>query len=112
MKIIPVLGWATRVSKKNPQIIDYLALENRKSFLNLESNKAKTRRIIGALGQIAEKDPDFVQLCLGLRLERLKNIKSLKDLPYSAIAHADIRSKPLSALEALKRLYCHYILDM
>lgn len=102
MKIIPVLGWATRVSKKNPQTIDYIALMGKKSIVNWESKAAKTRRIIGTLRQFNVPNPDVLLGCYGIDPVRLNSIKSYKELPSLAVSTADNYSRPYSIADKIK----------
>lgn len=107
MKIIPILGLATRVSKKNPQKIDYLGLYGRCSLFNFESTKAKTRRIVGYLKQIEAIEPDSLPLVYGINPKKLDYIKSYKELPSFAVTQADTFSKPCSLADSIKGLLAH-----
>jgi len=102
MKIIPVLGWATRVSKKNPQTIDYRALMDKNSIVNWESKAAKTRRIVGTLRQFNEPNPNILLGVYGIEPTRLNSIKSYKELPSLAVSTADDFSRPHSIADKIK----------
>lgn len=108
-KIIPVLGYATRAAKNNPNY-DFLALFSKRSIFNWESNKAKTRRIVGALKQL-DKDSNAqeVELTRGFKPSLLNNIKSWKQIPIDSANEADRLSRPTSATDAFLGACMHLL---
>lgn len=78
-------------------------------YLGIESNKAKTQRVVNHLKDMNKENPNASLACFGVSPERLNNIKSWKELPKDVVEIHDEVYKEPSLIKSLLGPYVDFV---